>query len=51
MLLDYDKDNGGFYMAGGYSQSSWIGLEKLNDDTPGYKIILEKGDMRLYEIE
>lgn len=51
ILLDYDKDNGGFYMAGGYSQSSWIGLEKLNDDTPGYKIILEKGDMRLYEIE
>ena len=51
MLLDYDKENGGLYMAAGYSQPSWSGLEKLNDETPGYRIVLEKGDMRLYEVE
>ena len=51
LLLDYDRENGGLYMAGGYSQSSWTGLEKLNDETPGFKIVLKQGDMRLYEIE
>lgn len=51
LLLDYDRDNGGLYMAGGYSQPSWVGLEKMSDATLGYKILLKKGDMRLYEVE
>lgn len=51
LLLDYDREVGGLYMAGGYSQSSWTGLEKLNDETPGFKIVLKEGDMRLYEVD
>ena len=51
LLLDIDRDNGGIYHAGGYSQENWVGLEKLNDDTPGYRIVLSRDDMRLYEID
>jgi hypothetical protein len=51
LLLDYDKDDGGLYMAAGYSQSGWSGLESLNDDTPSYTVVLKQGDMRLYQVE
>ena len=30
---------------------NWKGLDNIDDSTPGFKIVLAEGDMRLYEIE
>lgn len=30
---------------------SWIGLDSIDDSTPGFKVVLAEDDMRLYEIE
>lgn len=57
MLLDYgrmrDYANGqaasGFYYAD-YIDGSWLGIESITDDTPGFDLILSDGDMRLYRI-
>ena len=29
----------------------WKGIDDIRDDTPGFKVVLSEGDMRLYEIE
>lgn len=29
----------------------WKGINKITDKTPGFKVVLSEGDMRLYEIE
>ena len=29
----------------------WKGIDSIRDDTPGFKVVLSDGDMRLYEIE
>ena len=29
----------------------WSGIDAITDDTPGFKLVLSDGDMRLYEIE
>ena len=29
----------------------WKGIDSIRDDTPGFKVVLSEGDMRLYEIE
>lgn len=29
----------------------WKGIDSICDDTPGFKVVLSEGDMRLYEIE
>lgn len=33
-----------------YTPEHWQGIESINDTTPGFKVLLSKGDMRLYEI-
>lgn len=30
---------------------NWIGIDSIDDSTPGFKVILAEDDMRLYEIE
>ena len=35
---------------GYYKQDSWKGLNEINDDTPGFEVILAESDMRLYKI-
>ena len=30
---------------------NWIGIDNIDDSTPGFKVVLAEGDMRLYEIE
>ena len=34
-----------------YEEKNWVGIETIAEDTPGFKLILSEGDMRLYEIE
>lgn len=33
------------------SSENWIGIDSIDDSTPGFKVVLAEGDMRLYEIE
>lgn len=32
------------------AESAFRGITEINDDTPGYKVVLAEGSMRLYEI-
>lgn len=36
---------------GYYAPSRWQGANAIDDDTPGLKVLLSEGDMRLYEID
>lgn len=50
LVLDKDSVNfEGLYM-GGYDENAWKGITSIDDSTPGFKIILEEGDKRLYEL-
>lgn len=33
-----------------YTPEHWQGIESINENTPGFEVLLSKGDMRLYEI-
>ena len=33
-----------------YRCPDWTGMLELNDDTPGFEVILSEGDMRLYRV-
>lgn len=33
-----------------YDENDWIGIDEINDDTPGFETVLSEGDMRLYKI-
>lgn len=35
----------------GYSSKEWAGVNAVRDDTPGFTVVLSKGDMRLYQID
>ena len=51
LLLDIDElaDEATIY-DDGFNSIIWRGLVQLDDDTPGFEIILSEGDMRLYRI-
>lgn len=53
LLLDIggsaDVDSRRFFDT--YDQNEWRGFNSIDDSTPGFKILLSEGDMRLYEIE
>lgn len=34
-----------------YAPEKWRGIESITPETPGFKLLLSEGDMRLYEIE
>ena len=34
-----------------YVEEQWSGFESITDDTPGFKVLLSEGDMRLYEMD
>ena len=34
-----------------YEADSWIGIESINEDTPGFTLMYEEGDMKLLKIE
>ena len=33
-----------------YAESEFQGINSINDDTPGFDLVLSEGDMRLYRI-
>ena len=51
LLLDIDEDaEEATVYEDGFNRKRWRGLVELDDDTPGFEIVLSKGDMRLYRI-
>lgn len=52
LLLDQGRpDAKGRVRASDYDRADWNGIESINDETPGFKIVLSKDDMRLYKID
>lgn len=50
LLLDADPaDRSGIYELG-YVGEQWTGLLSVAEDTPGFELLLSRGDMRLYRI-
>lgn len=52
LLLDqnvYDESQERFWFDH-YYEDFWVGIDAVTDDTPGFKVVLAEGDMRLYEI-
>lgn len=50
LLLDDTETFGDQHITPTYNEALWIGLAGIMDDTPGFKLVLAEGDMRLYEI-
>ena len=48
--LDADLDDDATLFPNG-SAGAWPGIVNLNDQTPGFELVLSEGDMRLYRIE
>ena len=52
-VLQLDCNSGedpGALLFGSPPSSMWTGIDGITQDTPGFKLILEDGDMRLFEI-
>jgi len=51
LILDVDGTrSGNRYWYGHYHEKDWVGINAVNDDTPGFEVVLSRGDMRLYRI-
>lgn len=51
MLLDYDDGKGNQTVHHSYDADEWTGVNSITEETPGFKLVLSKGDMRLYKID
>lgn len=52
LVLDQGDDiTGSRYWFGHYCHEDWTGIDTVTDSTPGFKVVLAEGDMRLYEIQ
>lgn len=52
MILDYGHlDGEGVFTYEHIVPEAWTGLTSFDDDTPGFRLLLSEGDMRLYEVE
>lgn len=52
MILDYGHlDGEGVFTYEHIVPEAWTGLTAFDDSTPGFKLLLSEGDMRLYEVE
>lgn len=45
------KDDGNTSVTEHFVSEQWSGISGIDDETPGFKLLLADGDMRLYEIE
>ena len=53
LLLDVDVNDKAQtrYWFDHYYEELWQGMDAITEETPGFKVVLAEGDMRLYEIE
>ena len=50
LLLDFDNCKSRGHVIS-YSPDDWIGIEKINDKTPGFTLLKKSGHSRLYRID
>lgn len=50
LLLDYDNCKSRGHVIT-YNLNDWIGIEKINDKTPGFTLLKKSGHSRLYRID
>lgn len=50
LVLDYGKGDTGEGSLQYYVANDWIGVNAVNDSTPGFEVVLAKDDMRLYRL-
>lgn len=48
LLQDTEEAMRGFTPT--YQPGDWLGISSIDDDTPGFEVVLAEGDMRLYRI-
>lgn len=51
LKLDYDESGREGVDMTRYRKSDWVGIDSVTDETPGFKLVLSRDDMRLYVIE
>lgn len=52
LILDDKSESGNTILDDyAYSPSKWEGIDNINEDTPGFELLLSEGDMRLYKID
>lgn len=50
LVLDADHEDEKTLYWNTYEAKDWVGIDSIADDTPGFKVVLAKDDMRLYRI-
>ena len=50
LQLDQNGKHDGNSFLFSYEANDWFGIDRVNDETPGFEIVLAEGDMRLYRI-
>lgn len=52
LILDDKSESGNTILDDyAYSPSKWEGIDNINEDTPGFELLLSEGDKRLYKID
>ena len=50
LILAHGDDIATSFVSGQYWPGAWMGIDTITDDTPGFEIVLQQGDMRLYRV-
>ncbi len=50
LQLDHNDAEGNGRYLWSYDKDQWTGIDDIDDDTPGFELVLSEGDMRLYKI-
>lgn len=50
LMLDDQTGDNRTTVGNRYKEENWRGIESINEQTPGFTLVLSEGDMRLYEI-
>lgn len=51
VILDKDFSDESSYYSFTYNWNAWRGFQLIDDDTPGFSLVLQEGDMCLYSID
>ena len=50
LILAHGDNIATSFVSGQYWPGAWMGIDTITDDTPGFEIALQQGDMRLYRV-
>lgn len=51
LILDYNSPNGSIVPYAYHRREAWEGILDINENTPGFELVLSREDMRLFRIE